>query len=179
MFRLCQTANAHPCGEVKLKLEATGTFWMTPYCSCKVSQVPRWVWTAEYYLYMRWKCNGIQIRESTNWYAHSPLKDLGNANRRKCERKIEGFFFLLSPPYPSNPGSTDHRHCGSTDRRLFRTWMSYRTFYYSPHLLTQGRSRCAPKLTHIPVTRRYRDFCYTRILIQELEEAPKHTFHGC
>lgn len=107
MFRLCQTAKAHPCGEVKLKLEATGTFWMTPYCSCKVSQVPRWVWTAEYYLYMRWKCNGIQIRESTNWYAHSPLKDLGNANRRKYERKIEGFFFLLFPPYPSNPGSTD------------------------------------------------------------------------
>ena len=132
-----------------------------------------------YYLYLRWKHSGIQIRESTNWHGHSAVKDPSNANRRKWERKIEGPFF--HPP-PSNPGpvcSADYRHRGSTNGRLFRTCRSCRTCYSSHHSLTQGRRKSAPRSPCIPVTRRYIHFCNDRVHIQQLEEALKQAFHGC
>lgn len=125
MFRLCQTARPRPCREVKLKLEAIGTFWMVPSCSQKVSWLPRWVRIAELLLH---------IRESTNWHSHSPVKNPSNANRKKYGGKIEGPFFLLLPSHPGTVCSADYRHCGSTGGRLFRTCRSCRTCYSSHHL---------------------------------------------
>lgn len=98
MLRLCQTAKAQPCGEVKLKLEAIGTFWMAPSCSQKVFWAPGWVRIAECYQcyqYLRCKHSDIQIMEFTNWHGHSPVKDPSNAPKRKCERKTESPFFHL------------------------------------------------------------------------------------
>lgn len=98
MLHLCQTAKAQPCGEVRLKLEAIGTFWMGPSCSQKVSWAPRRVRTAEcYQSYLRCQHSDTEIMQFTHWHGNSPVKGLSSATMGKWEGKIEGPCFTCPP----------------------------------------------------------------------------------
>lgn len=155
MLKLCQTAKAQPCGEVKLKLEAMGTFWMAPSCSQKVSCAPRWVRIAGCYQscqYLSCKHSDTETMEFTNWHGNSPVKDLSNATRRKWEGKLEGpsftchleimVLFALRSQTLWQHGWEAVQHC-----RLCR-------ICFSPHcFLTQDRRTSVPTLPCIPVIR--------------------------
>lgn len=72
-----------PCGERKLKLEATSTFLDTTFFS--IEGPPHESELLNYCLYLR----GTQIT------VYMLVKDPSNANRRKSEGEMEGLSFLL------------------------------------------------------------------------------------
>lgn len=105
----------------------------------------------------------IPVRESTTWHGHFPVNDPSNANRRKCEGKIEDPVFLLPISNHGTICSADHRHSGSRDGSFFGTC---RICYSSHHSFTGGRRTSAPRLPGTPVTGRHIHFYNDRVLIQ-------------